>query len=46
MSQYTNVEQIEARCDAENERRGDDYWDVDGTVEDEERFDEACGAWH
>ena len=40
------IRQIEAQCDAKLQQQADDYWDIEGTVEDEEPFDEATGPQH
>lgn len=40
------IERIEALCDAENERRADEYWErekEDDEREDPEPFDEMTG---
>ena len=46
MSRDPTIEAIEAQADAENERRADEYWDIEERVEDEERFDECTGGTH
>lgn len=41
------IEAIEAQVDAENERRADEYWEVEAEVEDEEpEWDEFTGGTH
>ena len=46
MSHDPTIQQIESQCDSNLQHQADEYWDIEQTVEDEERFDEACGAWH